>query len=92
MTPERAAQTAALVSQGVAVILGFLGLVLSAFLVVITVFIWLGAQAEHSQSTMKLALAGLSVRDGMTTEFDELSSTVHRRVGRWHDDHLAQVR
>lgn len=75
MAPERATQTAARVGQGVAVIFGLVGLFLSPFLVVIAVFIWLGAQAEHSQSTMKLALAGLSVRDGMITEFDELSST-----------------
>jgi Zn-dependent protease len=75
MAPERATQIAARVGQGVAVIFGVVGLFYSPFLMVIAVFIWLGAQAEHSVSTMKVALAGLSVRDGMITDFRSVVPT-----------------
>jgi Zn-dependent protease len=75
MAPERATQIAARVGQGVAVIFGVVGLFYSPFLMVIAVFIWLGAQAEHSVSTMKVALTGLSVRDGMITDFRSVVPT-----------------
>jgi Zn-dependent protease/CBS domain-containing protein len=75
MAPERATQTAARVGQGVAVVFGLLGLVASPLLMVIAVFVWLGAQAEHSLSTVKVALAGLSVRSGMVTDFKTVSPT-----------------
>ena len=72
--PERATQTAARVGQGFAVILGVVGLFANPFLMVIAVFIWMGAKAEHSVSTVKVALAGLSVRHGMITDFKTLSA------------------
>jgi Zn-dependent protease/CBS domain-containing protein len=73
MAPERATQTAARVGQGVAVIFGLVGLFTSPFLMVIAVIVWLGAQAEHTVSTVKVALAGLSVRHGMITDFRAVS-------------------
>lgn len=73
MAPEHATQTAARVGQGVAVIFGLVGLFVSPFLMVIAVFIWLGAKSEHSMSTVKMALAGLSVRHGMITDFKTVS-------------------
>lgn len=75
MAPERATQTAARVGQGVAVIFGLVGLFVSPLLMVIAVFVWLGAKAEHSVSTVKVALAGLSVRHGMITDFKTVSPT-----------------
>jgi Zn-dependent protease/CBS domain-containing protein len=75
MAPERATQIAARVGQGTAVIFGVVGLFHNPLLIVIAVFIWLGAQAEHSVSTMKVALAGLSVRDGMITDFQRVLPT-----------------
>lgn len=75
MEPERATQKAARVGQGVAVIFGLVGLFWSPLLMVIAVFIWLGAQAEHSASTVNVALAGLSVRHGMITDFESVSPT-----------------
>lgn len=74
MAPERATQTAARVGQGFAVILGVVGLFANPFLMVIAVFIWMGAKAEHSVSTVKVALAGLTVRHGMITDFKTLSA------------------
>jgi Zn-dependent protease len=75
MAPERATQIAARVGQGVAVIFGMVGLFYNSFLIVIALFIWLGAQVEHSVSRMKVALAGLSVRDGMITDFRSVLPT-----------------
>ena len=73
MAPERATQTAARVGQGVAVAFGIVGLFVSPFLVLIAVFVWLGAQAEHTSSALKVALRGLSVRDGMIKDFQSVS-------------------
>jgi Zn-dependent protease/CBS domain-containing protein len=75
LAPERATQIAARVGQGVAVVFGLVGLFWNPFLVVIAVFVWLGAGAEHSVSTARVALAGLSVRDAMITDFRTLSPT-----------------
>lgn len=75
MPPERATQTAARVGQGVAVLFGLVGLFASPLLIVIAVFVWLGAQAEHSLSTVRVALAGLSVGQGMITNFKTVAPT-----------------
>ncbi len=75
MAPERATQTAARVGQGVAMIFGLVGLFVSPLLILIAVFVWLGAQAEHSVSTVRVALAGLSVRHGMITDFKTVAPT-----------------
>lgn len=73
MAPERATQTAARVGQGVAVIFGVVGLFVSPFLMVIAIFVWLGARAEHSVATVQAALAGLPVRAAMITDFKAVS-------------------
>jgi Zn-dependent protease len=62
MAPERATQTAARIGQGVAIIFGLVGLLVSPLLILIAVFVWLGAQAE-------------SVRQGMITDFKTVSPT-----------------
>ncbi len=80
MAPETATQIAARVGQGVAVAFGIIGLFVSPFLVLIGVFVWLGAQAEHEFSAVKVALGGLSVREGMITDFQSLSP--HDRLSR----------
>lgn len=73
MQPERATQVAARVGQGTAVIFGLVGLFMNPLLMVIAVFIWLGAQAEYSMSRVKAALAGVAVRQAMITHFQTLS-------------------
>lgn len=75
MAPEPATQAAARVGQAVAVIFGLVGLFGNPLLILIAVFVWLGARAEHSASTVKVALAGLSVRHGMITDFKTVSPT-----------------
>lgn len=92
MAPERATQVAARVGQGMAVILGLVGLFTNPFLLVIGVFVWMGATAEHSVSTMKVALVGLTVRQGMITDFttvspdDPLSSAVELTLAGFQQD------
>ena len=73
MAPERATQLAARVGQGVAAIFGLVGLFWSPLLIVIAVFVWLGAKADHAVSTVKVALAGVTVRQGMVTDYKTLS-------------------
>lgn len=51
MAPMRATQIAARVGQGVAVVLGIVGIIGNSLLVVIALFVWLGATAEHAAST-----------------------------------------
>jgi Zn-dependent protease/CBS domain-containing protein len=75
MAPERATQTAARIGQGVAMLLAVVGLFANAFLILIAGFVWLGAKAEHAASTVKVALAGLSVRHAMITDFKTVSPT-----------------
>lgn len=77
MAPERATQLAARVGQGVAVIFGLVGLFGHPLLMVIAVFVWLGAQAEYSVSAVRVALAGVAVRDGMITDFKTVSPNDH---------------
>jgi CBS domain-containing protein len=57
------------------VVFGLVGLFTSPFLVVIAVIVWLAAKAEHTMSTIHIALSGLSVRDGMITDFKTVSPT-----------------
>jgi Zn-dependent protease/CBS domain-containing protein len=92
MAPERATQIAARVGQGVAVLFGVVGLFGNPMLIVIAVFVWLGAEAEHSVSAVKVALAGLSVRQGMITDFrtvapkDPLSRAVDLTLAGFQQD------
>jgi Zn-dependent protease/CBS domain-containing protein len=75
MAPERATQVAARTGQGVAVLLGVAGIVANPVLLVIAVFVWMGARAEHAMSRIKMALAGVSVRQGMITDFTTVAPT-----------------
>ena len=75
LAPERATQIAARVGQAVALILAVVGLFAGPLLIVIAVFVWLGARAEHSVSTVTVALAGLPVRRGMITDFKTVAPT-----------------
>lgn len=92
LEPERATQIAARVGQATAMLFGLLGLFVSPLMMVIAVFVWLGAQVEHSASTVKVALAGRSVRDGMITDFhtvapgDPLSRAVELTLAGFQQD------
>ena len=73
MPPERATQVAARVGQGMAVVFGLAGLFWSPVLMLIAIFVWLGAQSERSISEQRAALVGVMVRQGMITDFRTLA-------------------
>lgn len=67
-----ATRVAASIGQGMAMILGFLGLFGNPVLVFIALFVWIGAGQEASMVQMKSALAGVRVRSAMLTQFRTL--------------------
>jgi Zn-dependent protease len=71
---RRATRIAARVGQGVAVALGLLGLVSNPFLVILAVFVFIGAQAEAGMVEMDSAIEGLEVRAAMMTRFRTLEA------------------
>ncbi len=71
----RATQIAASLGQGIALLLGFIGLFSNPFLVFIALFVWIGAAQESSMVQMKSALDNIPVSRAMLTDFDTLSPT-----------------
>jgi len=69
----RATQIAATVGQGLALLLGLVGLFSNPFLVFIAFFVWIGAGQEASMVQMKTALGGIPVSKAMLTDFQVLS-------------------
>ncbi len=79
----RATRTAAALGQGMALLLGLLGLFTNPFLVFIALFVWIGAAGEAGAVQTTAALAGLPVRAAMQTDFrvlaahDSLATAAH---------------
>ena len=71
----RATKVAAEVGRGLAVMLGLLGLFGNPVLVVIALFVWMGATAEAGMVELKSALAGIPVHRVMITRFETLAPT-----------------
>ncbi len=67
--PERATELAARVGQALAVLFGALGLFFNPLLVLIAVFVWMGAKAEASLSEVRSLLHGLPIQQAMITQF-----------------------
>lgn len=72
---EQATQIAASLGQFIAILFVFLGLFYNPFLVLIGIFIFLGAQAENSMVQTQSVLRGFTVKDVMMTEFSELQAS-----------------
>ncbi len=70
---NRATQAAARVGQGLALCLGYLGLIYNPFLMLIAVFVWIGAAAEASMEQVKSSLSDTPVGRAMLTDFQTLS-------------------
>jgi CBS domain-containing protein len=68
----RATQVAARIGQGMALLFGFVGLLVNPFLVFIALFVWLGAAQEASMVQMRSALDGIPVVQAMITDFRTL--------------------
>jgi Zn-dependent protease/CBS domain-containing protein len=69
MSYARATEVAAHLGQAMALLFGLLGLFFNPLLVLIALFIWMGAQQESSVVQLRAALAGLSVKDAMITDY-----------------------
>jgi Zn-dependent protease/predicted transcriptional regulator len=69
----RATQIAATIGQGLALLLGFIGLFSNPFLLFIAFFVWIGAGQEASMVQMKNALGGIPVGRVTITDFQSLS-------------------
>ena len=69
----RATQTAANIGQGMAFVLGFIGLFSNPFLLFIAFFVYIGASQEASMVQMKNSISGIPVTRAMLTDFKTLS-------------------
>ncbi len=68
----QATQIAASVGQIMAIMFGVIGLLMNPFLLIIAIFVYVGAQQEATHTSMRVALAGMPVRDAMITQYRTL--------------------
>jgi Zn-dependent protease len=71
----RATQLAATLGQGLAFLMGLLGLFGNPTLLFIAFFVWIGAAQEASMVQLKSALGGIPVNRARLTQFETLSPT-----------------
>jgi Zn-dependent protease/predicted transcriptional regulator len=69
----RATRIAARIGQGMAVMFGFAGLFGNPMLLLIALFVWIGAGQEATAVEMKSSFAGARVREAMLTDFRGVS-------------------
>ena len=72
MNYVRATQIAAICGQAMAFLFGLVGLFTNPFLVLIAVFVWMGASAEATLVEIKSALGGIPVSQVMITDYRTL--------------------
>jgi Zn-dependent protease len=72
MPYAKATRIAASIGQGMAWVLGIVGLFYNPFLIIIALFVWIGASQEAGMARMRSSLGGVNVRDVMVTEFHTL--------------------
>jgi Zn-dependent protease/predicted transcriptional regulator len=75
MDRAKATRVAASAGQAFALFLGFMGLMFNPFLILIAMFVWIGASSESSVEHLKSLLAGKTVKTAMLTDFKTLSPT-----------------
>ena len=68
----RATQIAASIGQAVAIFLGIIGLLYNPLLILIAVFVWIGAAQESGMARIQSAIGGVPVRQAMLTNFKTL--------------------
>lgn len=71
----RATQIAANIGQGLAFLLGLVGLFNNPFLLFIAFFVWIGASQEASMVQMRNSISGIPVTHAMQTRFETLAPT-----------------
>ena len=65
----RATRIAASIGRTIAVVFGLMGLIYSPLLLLIAVFVWLGATQEAAMARMKSAVGGIPVHQAMISQF-----------------------
>lgn len=73
MEHARATRIAASLGQGMAIVFGCFGLFANPMLLLIALFVWVGAAQEAAAAEMKSSLGGLPVREAMLTNFQAVS-------------------
>ena len=75
MNYARATNIAATIGQGFAWVLGIVGLFIfgNPFMIIIALFVWIGAAQEAAAARMKSSMAGVTVDEVMMTEFRVLT-------------------
>ncbi len=68
----RATQIAANIGQGIAVSFGFIGIFYNPLLLLIALFVWIGAAQESGAAQLKSAVGGIPVQQAMLTDFKTL--------------------
>jgi Zn-dependent protease/CBS domain-containing protein len=75
MPYDRATARAAAIGQGMALLFGFLGIMLTLpILFLVAFFVWIGAAQEASAAQERVGLEGIRVRDAMITDFQTLEA------------------
>ena len=69
----RATRIAAWIGQGMAFVFGFIGLFTNPMLLLIALFVWVGAAQEAATAEMKASFTGVTVREAMLTDFKLLA-------------------
>jgi Zn-dependent protease len=72
MDYARATRIAARIGQGMAFVFGFVGLFVNPMLLLIALFVWVGAGQEAAAAEMKSSFTGATVREAMLTDFKVL--------------------
>jgi Zn-dependent protease len=73
MDYARATGISAAIGKCMAVLFGFAGLFANPMLLLIALFVWIGATQEAAAAQMKSSFAGATVRDAMLSDFRALS-------------------
>jgi Zn-dependent protease len=68
----RATELAARIGQGMALVFGVLGLLFNPILLVIALFVWMGAHQESSLIQLRALLGGIPIQNAMITDFRAL--------------------
>lgn len=69
-----ATRISATVGQALAIVFGFAGLFSNPLLILIAVFVWIGASQEAAATDLKASIGDLPVREAMLTDFRSLSA------------------
>lgn len=75
MDYARATNIAATLGQGIALVFGFIGLFINPMLILVALFVWIGAGQEADLARMRSSLAGVAVERAMMTDFRSLAPT-----------------